>query len=92
MVKDGVVNVVGRGCSDAAAEEGLFGHVNDVANSAAEGWIRIREELVGFAVGDGVAGPGAEESCERGVSAKHQDVDVEFVTEEVFEVWRGVNG
>jgi hypothetical protein len=43
-------------------------------------------------VRDGEAGPGAEERRERGVPAKHQDVDVEFVAEEVLEVRRGVNG
>ena len=42
---------------------------------------------------DGMAGPGGEECRERrGVPAKHQDVDVEFVAEEVLEGQRVANG
>ena len=41
---------------------------------------------------DGVAGPGADECCERGVSAKHKDVDVELVAQEILESRRVQDG
>jgi hypothetical protein len=92
VVKDALVNVERRQGGDAAAEERLFGHVNDVADAAAEGWVCVCEKLVGFAVTDGVARPGAEESRERGVLAKCKDVDVELVAQEVLKGGRVEDG
>jgi hypothetical protein len=92
VVEDALVNVKRCRGGDAAAEERLFSHVNDVADAAAEGWVCVREKLVGFAVTDGVAGPGADESGERGVSAERKDVDVELVAQEVLKGGRVEDG
>jgi hypothetical protein len=92
VVEDALVNVEHRRGGDAAAEERLFGHVDDVADAAAEGWVCVREKLIGFAVTDDVVGPGAEESCERGVLAERKDVDVELVAQEVLKGGRVEDG
>jgi hypothetical protein len=92
MVKDALVDVKRCRGNDAAAEEGLLGHVNDVANGVTEGWICVCQKLVGFSVADGVAGPGAEERCKRGVSTKHEHVDVELIAQEVLEGLRVEDG
>jgi len=58
VVEDTLVDVIHCRCGDAAAEEGLFSYVNDMADVAAEGGVRVRQELVGFVMGEVVAGPG----------------------------------
>jgi hypothetical protein len=92
VIQDADVDIGGGGRSDTAAEEGLFGHVDDVAQAAVERRVSVGQEFVGFPVRHCVAGPVIEELRQRGGAAEYEHVDVEFVAQEVLERGRVANG
>jgi hypothetical protein len=82
--------------SDAAAQEGMFGHVNDMAYTAAEGGICVREEFIGLTVGNGMAGPVMEVRGQGRGLTEHKHIDMELVAQKILKggrvaYWRVMN-